>query len=129
MRFNMKPLKTGNEVGSPMKSTSKYTFIAPGAIGAIAKGRGRGLRSMCSSGMLEISRNHPSIRGVFMLVKVFQEFIATQDQILHCLLIKKCEGRLKSPRLLRKSICKLMFHFLHLLIKLYNPPKQSNQVP
>ncbi|XP_059288751.1 uncharacterized protein LOC132042149 isoform X2 [Lycium ferocissimum] len=40
----MKPLKTENEVGSSMKTTTKYAFIAPGAIG---KGRGRGgLRSL-----------------------------------------------------------------------------------
>ncbi|XP_059288753.1 uncharacterized protein LOC132042149 isoform X4 [Lycium ferocissimum] len=44
MRFIMKPLKTENEVGSSMKTTTKYAFIAPGAIG---KGRGRGgLRSL-----------------------------------------------------------------------------------
>ncbi|KAG5580954.1 hypothetical protein H5410_051581 [Solanum commersonii] len=41
--FKMKPLKAENEVGSNMKSTIRYTFVAPGAIG---KGRGRGLKSL-----------------------------------------------------------------------------------
>ncbi|KAG5574211.1 hypothetical protein H5410_054345 [Solanum commersonii] len=39
----MKPLKTENEADSSMKSTIRYTFVAPGAIG---KGRGRGLKSL-----------------------------------------------------------------------------------
>ncbi|KAG5620970.1 hypothetical protein H5410_006188 [Solanum commersonii] len=43
----MKPLKTENEAGSNMKSTIKYTFVAPGAIG---KGRGRGLKSLGEKG-------------------------------------------------------------------------------
>uniref|UniRef100_M1DX22 Transposon protein, CACTA, En/Spm sub-class n=1 Tax=Solanum tuberosum TaxID=4113 RepID=M1DX22_SOLTU len=43
MRFKMKPLKTENEVDSSMKSTIRYAFVAPGAIG---KGRGRGLKSL-----------------------------------------------------------------------------------
>ncbi|KAG5630533.1 hypothetical protein H5410_002250, partial [Solanum commersonii] len=41
--FKMKPLKTQNEVDSSMKSTIRYTFVALGAIG---KGRGRGLKSL-----------------------------------------------------------------------------------
>ncbi|KAH0698096.1 hypothetical protein KY289_015578, partial [Solanum tuberosum] len=43
VKFKMKPLKTENEVDSSMKSTIRYTFAAPGAIG---KGRGRGLKSL-----------------------------------------------------------------------------------
>ncbi|KAH0721508.1 hypothetical protein KY284_006538 [Solanum tuberosum] len=43
VKFNMKPLKTENEADSSMKSTIRYTFVAPGAIG---KGRGRGLKSL-----------------------------------------------------------------------------------
>ncbi|XP_049390478.1 uncharacterized protein LOC125854919 isoform X2 [Solanum stenotomum] len=39
----MKPLKTEKEADSSMKSTIRYTFVAPGAIG---KGRGRGLKSL-----------------------------------------------------------------------------------
>lgn len=35
-------------MGSTMKSTNKYTFFAPGAIG---KDQGRGLRSMYSLGL------------------------------------------------------------------------------
>ncbi|XP_060204342.1 uncharacterized protein LOC132632434 [Lycium barbarum] len=43
----MKPSKTENEVGSTMKTTTRYAFVAPGAIGAIGKGRRRGvLRSL-----------------------------------------------------------------------------------
>ncbi|KAK6793982.1 hypothetical protein RDI58_007435 [Solanum bulbocastanum] len=41
--FKMKPLKTENEADSSMKSTIRYTFFAPSAIG---KGRGRGLKSL-----------------------------------------------------------------------------------
>ncbi|KAH0660304.1 hypothetical protein KY285_028863 [Solanum tuberosum] len=43
LKFKMKPLKTENEVDSSMKSTIRYTFVVPGAIG---KGRGRGLKSL-----------------------------------------------------------------------------------
>ncbi|KAH0709578.1 hypothetical protein KY284_011005 [Solanum tuberosum] len=42
--FNM---KTENVDGSIMKSTIRYSFVAPGAIG---KGRGRGLKSLTSKG-------------------------------------------------------------------------------
>ncbi|KAH0678353.1 hypothetical protein KY284_019438 [Solanum tuberosum] len=49
MRFKMKSLKTKNEVDSNMKSTIRYTFVAPGAIG---KGRGRGLKSLGEKGSL-----------------------------------------------------------------------------
>ncbi|KAL3352273.1 hypothetical protein AABB24_020361 [Solanum stoloniferum] len=45
----MKPLKIENEVDSNMKSTIRYTFVAPGAIG---KGRGRGLKSLGEKGNL-----------------------------------------------------------------------------
>ncbi|KAK6793749.1 hypothetical protein RDI58_007202 [Solanum bulbocastanum] len=45
--FKMKPLKTENEVDSNMKSTIRYTFVAPGAIG---KGWGRGLKSLGEKG-------------------------------------------------------------------------------
>ncbi|OIT34191.1 hypothetical protein A4A49_62140, partial [Nicotiana attenuata] len=37
-----------NEVASTVKATAKYAFVAPGAIG---KGRGRGLKSICSLGV------------------------------------------------------------------------------
>uniref|UniRef100_M1DMN9 TNP2-like transposon protein n=1 Tax=Solanum tuberosum TaxID=4113 RepID=M1DMN9_SOLTU len=47
MRFKMKPLKAKNEVGSNMKSTMRYTFVAPSAI---RKGRGRGLKSLDEKG-------------------------------------------------------------------------------
>ncbi|KAG5594651.1 hypothetical protein H5410_035883 [Solanum commersonii] len=43
-RFNM---KTENEDGSIMKSTIRYAFVAPGAIG---RGRGRGHKSLTSKG-------------------------------------------------------------------------------
>ncbi|XP_049349488.1 uncharacterized protein LOC125814082 [Solanum verrucosum] len=43
-RFDM---KTKNEYGSIMKSTIRYSFVAPGAIG---RGRGRGLKSLTSKG-------------------------------------------------------------------------------
>ncbi|KAH0757880.1 hypothetical protein KY290_021373 [Solanum tuberosum] len=47
VKFKMKPLKAENEVGSNMKCTIRYTFVAPGAIG---KGRGRGLKSLGEKG-------------------------------------------------------------------------------
>ncbi|XP_060213934.1 uncharacterized protein LOC132641072 isoform X3 [Lycium barbarum] len=54
----MKPLKT-DEVGSTIKTTSRYAFVAPGAIGAIGKGRGRGgLRSL-------IEKEHMPIKNLF----------------------------------------------------------------
>uniref|UniRef100_A0A3Q7GIC9 DUF4216 domain-containing protein n=1 Tax=Solanum lycopersicum TaxID=4081 RepID=A0A3Q7GIC9_SOLLC len=42
-KFKMKSLEIENEVGSNTKSTIRYTFVAPGAIG---KGCGRGLKSL-----------------------------------------------------------------------------------
>ncbi|KAG5571481.1 hypothetical protein H5410_061247 [Solanum commersonii] len=49
MRFKMKSLNTENEVDSNMKSTIRYTFVAPSAIG---KGRERGLKSLGEKGSL-----------------------------------------------------------------------------
>ncbi|KAG5590250.1 hypothetical protein H5410_040764 [Solanum commersonii] len=40
-------MKTKNEDGSIMKSTIRYSFAVPGAIG---RGRGRGLKSLTSKG-------------------------------------------------------------------------------
>ncbi|KAM3358568.1 hypothetical protein P3S68_021501 [Capsicum galapagoense] len=40
-------IKTDNEDESTIKSTMRYTFCAPGAIG---KGRGRGIRSLITKG-------------------------------------------------------------------------------
>jgi len=40
-------MKTENMDGSNLKSTIRYSFVAPGAIG---KGRGRGLKSLTSKG-------------------------------------------------------------------------------
>ncbi|KAG5631468.1 hypothetical protein H5410_003185 [Solanum commersonii] len=45
----MKPLKIENEVDSNMKSTIRYTFVAPGAIG---KGRGQEFKSMGEKGKM-----------------------------------------------------------------------------
>ncbi|KAG5606535.1 hypothetical protein H5410_028027 [Solanum commersonii] len=45
----MKSLKIENEVHSNMKSTIRYTFVAPGAI---EMGRGRGLKSLGEKGSL-----------------------------------------------------------------------------
>jgi len=42
-------MKTENEDGSIMKSTIRYSFVAPGAIG---RGRGRGLKSLTSKGKI-----------------------------------------------------------------------------
>ncbi|WMV19250.1 hypothetical protein MTR67_012635 [Solanum verrucosum] len=47
VKFKMKPLKIENEVGSNMKSTIRYTFVAPAAIG---KGLGRGLKILGEKG-------------------------------------------------------------------------------
>ena len=44
----MKPSKNENEMASTVKTTTKYAFVAPGAIG---KGRGRGLKSIYSLGV------------------------------------------------------------------------------
>ncbi|KAH0709060.1 hypothetical protein KY284_010487 [Solanum tuberosum] len=44
----MKPSKDENEVASRVKATTKYAYVAPGAVG---KGRGRGLKSMLSLGV------------------------------------------------------------------------------
>nr|XP_016434358.1 PREDICTED: uncharacterized protein LOC107760766 isoform X2 [Nicotiana tabacum] len=44
----MKPSKNENEVTTTVKATAKYAFVASGAID---KGRGRGLKSICSLGV------------------------------------------------------------------------------
>nr|XP_009785133.1 PREDICTED: uncharacterized protein LOC104233435 [Nicotiana sylvestris] len=48
VKFDMKSSKNENEVASTVRATTKYTFVAPNAIG---KGRGRGLKSICSLGV------------------------------------------------------------------------------
>nr|XP_009762394.1 PREDICTED: uncharacterized protein LOC104214434 [Nicotiana sylvestris] len=74
LRFDMRPSKNENEVASIGKTNTKYSFVAPGAIGKgrgrglkslsflgdVAKGRGKGLRYMCSlgvSGMWPTNKN------------------------------------------------------------------------
>ncbi|KAH0725078.1 hypothetical protein KY284_000943 [Solanum tuberosum] len=54
VKFKMKPLKTKNEADSSMKSTIRYTFVAPG------KGRGQRLTNstlFTSQGMITIPKN------------------------------------------------------------------------
>ncbi|WMV32677.1 hypothetical protein MTR67_026062 [Solanum verrucosum] len=48
VKFDMKPSKDENKVASRVKATTKYAYVAPGAIG---KGQGRGIKSMLSLGM------------------------------------------------------------------------------
>ncbi|KAH0650674.1 hypothetical protein KY285_030764 [Solanum tuberosum] len=47
----MKPIKTESEDNSTTKSTMRYTFVAPGAIGK-GRGRGRGLKSLGEKGSM-----------------------------------------------------------------------------
>ncbi|KAG5585474.1 hypothetical protein H5410_045908 [Solanum commersonii] len=49
MRFKMKPIMTESEDSSTMKSTMRYTFVVPGAIGK-GRGRGQGLKSLDEKG-------------------------------------------------------------------------------
>ncbi|KAG5581510.1 hypothetical protein H5410_052137, partial [Solanum commersonii] len=49
--FKMKPIKTESEDSSTMKSTMRYTFVAPGAIGK-GRGRGQGLKSLGEKGSM-----------------------------------------------------------------------------
>ncbi|KAG5604502.1 hypothetical protein H5410_025994 [Solanum commersonii] len=51
LRFKMKPIKTESEDSSTMKSTMRYTFVAPGAIGK-GRGRGQGLKSLGEKGSM-----------------------------------------------------------------------------
>ncbi|WMV26200.1 hypothetical protein MTR67_019585 [Solanum verrucosum] len=51
VKFDMKPSKDENEVASRVKATTKYAYVAPGAVG---KGRGRGHKSMLSLGVSRI---------------------------------------------------------------------------
>ncbi|WMV38457.1 hypothetical protein MTR67_031842 [Solanum verrucosum] len=50
-RFKMKPIKTESEDSSTTKSTMRYTFVAPGAIGK-GRGRGQGLKSLGEKGSM-----------------------------------------------------------------------------
>ncbi|KAH0633140.1 hypothetical protein KY284_035926 [Solanum tuberosum] len=51
VRFKMKPIKIESEDSSTMKSTMRYTFVAPGAIGK-GRGRGQGLKSLGEKGSM-----------------------------------------------------------------------------
>ncbi|KAK6802873.1 hypothetical protein RDI58_000657 [Solanum bulbocastanum] len=55
----MKPSKDENQVASKVKATTKYAYVAPGAIG---KGRGKGLRSMPNAqGVRTMNKNYLSV--------------------------------------------------------------------
>ncbi|KAK6804299.1 hypothetical protein RDI58_002083 [Solanum bulbocastanum] len=150
--FKMKSLKTENEVDSNMKSTIRYTFVAPGAIG---KGQGRGLKSLGEKGSLTSKGLLPQSSD---LVKKYIKEIETRKglekrnrSLSSSLEISEyevgsfnksvdfdtqhMETPSKSTKLssnmssnhemqnmkklfLRKRICKPMFHYLHLLMKL-----------
>ncbi|KAG5595210.1 hypothetical protein H5410_036442 [Solanum commersonii] len=69
----MKPLKTENEVGSNMKSTIRYIFVALGAIG---KGQGRGLKSLGEKGNTPSKSFLPQSSG---LVKKYIKEIETSS--------------------------------------------------
>ncbi|WMV09400.1 hypothetical protein MTR67_002785 [Solanum verrucosum] len=64
-RFDM---KTENEDGSIMKSTIRYSFVAPGAIG---RGRGRGLKSLTSKG--KFSTKSSLLQSSDLVKKYIQE--------------------------------------------------------
>ncbi|KAG5611638.1 hypothetical protein H5410_022919 [Solanum commersonii] len=62
----MKSSKDENEVASRVKATTKYPYVAPGAVG---KGRGRGLKSIVFRGVVAKGRGKglrsmPNARGV-----------------------------------------------------------------
>ncbi|KAG5614381.1 hypothetical protein H5410_014205 [Solanum commersonii] len=61
-------MKTENEDGSIMKSTIRYSFVAPGAIG---KGRGRGLKSLTSKG--KVSTKSSLFESSDLVKKYIQE--------------------------------------------------------
>lgn len=62
-------MKTENEDGSTIKSTMRYTFCAPGAIG---KGRGRGLRSLITKGK---TLTKSSLSSVYQPNDVVKQYI------------------------------------------------------
>jgi len=61
-------MKTENEDGSIMKSTIRYSFVAPGAIG---RGRGRGLKSLTSKG--NVSTKSSLFESTDLVKKYIQE--------------------------------------------------------
>ncbi|KAK6803199.1 hypothetical protein RDI58_000983 [Solanum bulbocastanum] len=73
IRLKMKPLKIENEVDSNMKSTIRYTFVAPGAIG---KGWGQGLKSMGEKGK---TPSNSLLRQSSDLVKKYIKEIKTKS--------------------------------------------------
>ncbi|XP_060172391.1 uncharacterized protein LOC132603383 [Lycium barbarum] len=183
----MKPSNTENEVGSTMKTTTRYAFVALGAIGkgrgrgglrsliekenmptkslfpqssdivkqyiqeietsATGKGRGQGLKSStrsASQGMGMIHKNSMVLEKEYMQfdsplppsadqVKQYTqkvEISATgvgRGQGLKNSTVSASQGMgmiHKIPWFLRKSICNLIVHCLHPLIKLSNTLKK-----
>ncbi|KAK6776898.1 hypothetical protein RDI58_022291 [Solanum bulbocastanum] len=53
--FKMKPIKTESENSSTMKSTMRYTFVAPGSIGK-GRGRAQGLKSLGEKGSMQTKK-------------------------------------------------------------------------
>ncbi|KAH0734936.1 hypothetical protein KY285_010643 [Solanum tuberosum] len=66
--FDVFDMKTENEDGSIMKSTIRYSFVAPGAIG---RGRGRGLKSLTSKG--KVSTKSSLFESSDLVKKYIQE--------------------------------------------------------
>ncbi|XP_070031024.1 uncharacterized protein [Nicotiana tomentosiformis] len=80
LEFDMKPSKNENEVASIVKATTKYAFVAPGAIG---KGRGRGLKSIYSLG----------VSGPDILSSQSTDQVMQYNQIVETSAVAKGRGR------------------------------------
>ncbi|KAG5572929.1 hypothetical protein H5410_062695, partial [Solanum commersonii] len=97
----MKSLKTENEADSNMKSTIRYTFVAPGAIG---KGRGRGLKSLGEKGSLPSKSLLPQSSD---LVKKYIKEIETRYFVFFSV-----QGIAKSLFVLRRNIFSNFLYFV-----------------
>ncbi|XP_075103619.1 uncharacterized protein LOC142178190 [Nicotiana tabacum] len=73
VKLNMKPSRTENEVESTIKTTTRYAFLAPGAIRK-GQGRGRGLRSLVEKENMPIKSLFPQSSD---LVKQYIQTIET----------------------------------------------------
>ncbi|XP_033517330.1 uncharacterized protein [Nicotiana tomentosiformis] len=80
LEFDMKPSKNENEMASTVKTTTKYAFVAPGAIG---KGRGRGLKSIYSLG----------VSGPDILSSQSTDQVMQYNQIVETSAVVKGQGR------------------------------------
>ncbi|KAK6786968.1 hypothetical protein RDI58_015493 [Solanum bulbocastanum] len=117
-------------VASRVKATTKYAYVASGAI---EKGRGKCLRSMSNAqGLRTMNKNYSSDEKghipSFSSTDELMQYIKTNSSSMSIPSADQGWRTMNKKFLaLRKSICKLMFQFLFLLMMLWSPPQHLKQ--